>query len=321
MPHPAPLISVVVILFNMEREGRRTLYSLSTSYQTGMRDTDYEVIVMDNGSTPPFPSAYLESLGGNFRYVYVDDARPSPASAINLGIRQSRGEYVCIMIDGARMLTPGMLRYAVRAIRAFEHPIVTSPSWHLGPDLQRRSVTKGYSKEAEDALLARIGWPGDGYRLFEIATPAASSRDGWFLPMGDSTCLFMARSDYERIGGCDERFDAPGGGHLSRDTYRRACALDDRALVVLLGEGTFHQLHGGISTNVSDDRFADEERAWTEQYVALRGAPHTRLARAAHYLGHIPPQARQALLVSAEKVAAHGRQTPALQGEQGKADS
>jgi hypothetical protein len=321
MHRPAPLISVVVILFNMEREGRRTLYSLSTSYQADIRDTDYEVIVVDNGSRPPFPSAYVESVGRNFTYVYLDDARPSPASAINLGVRQSRGEYVCIMIDGARMLTPGMLRYAVRAIRAFEHPIVTSPSWHLGPDLQRRAIKNGYSEEVEDALLARIGWPGDGYRLFEIATPAASSKDGWFLPMGDSACLFMARSDYERMGGCDERFDAPGGGHLSRDTYRRACALDDTELVVLLGEGTFHQLHGGISTNVSEERFADDERAWTAQYVALRGEPHTRLAKAAHYLGHIPPQARQALSVSAEKVAAHGRQTSAPREGQGKPDS
>ena len=321
MHDPALLISVVVILFNMEREGRRTLYSLSTRYQTGIRNTDYEVIVVDNGSNPPFPSAYLESLGGNFRYVYVEDARPSPASAINLGVRQSRGEYVCIMIDGARMLTPGMLGYAVRAIRAFEHPIVTSPSWHLGPDLQRRAIKNGYSKEVEDALLARIGWPSDGYRLFEIATPAASSKDGWFLPMGDSTCLFITRRDYDRIGGCDERFDAPGGGHLSRDTYRRASALEDRELVVLLGEGTFHQLHGGISTNVPEERFADDERAWTAQYMALRGEPHTRLAKTAHYLGHIPPQARQALLVSAEKVAAHEPQAPAQRTEGAKAES
>src|SRR5262245_29520395 len=125
MDRPPPLISVVVILFNMDREGRRTLYSLSTSYQAGIRETDYEVIVVDNGSTPPFPSAHVGSLGANFRYVYVDDARPSPASAVNLGVRRSRGEYVCIMIDGARMLTPGMFRYAMRAIRAVEQAIRT----------------------------------------------------------------------------------------------------------------------------------------------------------------------------------------------------
>src|SRR5262249_17264710 len=128
-------------------------------------------------------------------------------------------------------------------------------------------------------------------------------------------------SDYERLGGLDERFDAPGGGHLSRDTYRRACALDDTELVVLLGEGTFHQLHGGISTNVSEERFADDERAWTQPYGAFAGGPHTRLPKAAHYLGHIPPSARQALLVSAERVAARGRQASASQEGEGKAGS
>jgi len=318
---PIPLISIVVILFNMDREGRRTLYSLSTRYQTGVRDTDYEVVVVDNGSTPPFPAAYVESLGENFTYILVDDARPSPASAINLGVRRSRGEYVGTMIDGARMLTPGMLRYVARAVRAFEHPVVTSPAWHLGPDLQRRAIKSGYTKEAEDALLAGIGWPDDGYRLFEIGTPAASSNDGWFLPMGDSSCLFMARSDYERIGGYDERFDAPGGGLVSHDTYRRACALDDTELVVLLGEGTFHQLHGGISTGASEERFADAYRAWSEQYRALRGEPHTRPAKAAHFLGHVPPQARRALLVSAEKLAAHGRAASSQRSEEAKAES
>ena len=321
MRRPTPLVSIVVILFNMEREGRRTLYSLSTSYQTGIRDTDYEVVVVDNGSTPPFPAAYVESLGGNFTYIYIDDARPSPASALNLGIRQSRGEYVGTMIDGARMLTPGMLHYAVRAIRAFEHPIVTLPAWHLGPDHQRRAIKKGYTKEVEDALLAGIGWPAHGYRLFEIGTPAASSNNGWFLPMGDSTCLIMARADYERIGGYDERFDAPGGGHLSRDIYRRACALDDTELVVLLGEGTFHQLHGGITTGTSEERFAEAYRAWIEQYLALRGEPYTRPSKAAHFLGHIPPAARHALLVSAEKLAAHGHQASAQERPEATGDS
>jgi len=28
------------------------------------------------------------------------------------------------MIDGARMLTPGVLQYAVRAARAYRHPVI-----------------------------------------------------------------------------------------------------------------------------------------------------------------------------------------------------
>jgi hypothetical protein len=33
----------------MDREARRTLYSLSTRYQREVNERDYEVIVVDNG--------------------------------------------------------------------------------------------------------------------------------------------------------------------------------------------------------------------------------------------------------------------------------
>ena len=37
------------------------------------------------------------------------------------------------------------------------------------------------------------------------------------------------------------------------DTYARACALPDSELVMLLGEGTFHQIHGGVMTSATED--------------------------------------------------------------------
>ena len=52
-------------------------------------------------------------------------------------------------------------------------------------------------------------------------------------------------SSFDRLGGYDERFDQEGGGFLNMDTYIRACEMPDSELVMLLGEGTFHQLHGG----------------------------------------------------------------------------
>src|SRR2546422_8447128 len=94
---PRPALSIVVVVYNMDREARRTLYSLSTKYQHGVTGRDYEVIVIDNGSAPPFPVGYLQTLEGRFEYFYIDDARPSPAAAVNFGVRRSRGEYVGIM--------------------------------------------------------------------------------------------------------------------------------------------------------------------------------------------------------------------------------
>ena len=53
-----PAVSVVVVVYNMAREAPRTLYSLSAAYQRDISAEDYEVIVVDNGSTPAFDARF-----------------------------------------------------------------------------------------------------------------------------------------------------------------------------------------------------------------------------------------------------------------------
>ena len=51
-----PKASIVVISYNMARELPRTIRSLSPALQRGVSAEDYEIIVVDNGSTQPFES-------------------------------------------------------------------------------------------------------------------------------------------------------------------------------------------------------------------------------------------------------------------------
>jgi len=84
---------------------------------------------------------------------------------------------------------------------------------------------------------------------------------------------FVRRDAYDRLGGFDERFDFPGGGFVNLDFFRRTVLRKGSELVMLLGEGTFHQLHGGIATNArSEQERQDLQRRWETQYKALRGA-------------------------------------------------
>jgi len=217
------------------------------------------------------------------------------------------------MIDGARLTSPGIIQYALRAFRAFRNPIVTTLAWHLGPDIHRRAVAQhGYDRRMEDELLARIRWPEDGYRLFEIAALAGSSRDGWFAPTAESSSLFMSRSSLEALGGYDERFDQPGGGLVNMDTYARACALPDSELVMLLGEGTFHQIHGGVMTSATEDESQRKLAAWTAQYAAIRNTPPRAPQKYPHYIGHVPPPALWSILASAEAVIREQKPRTAL---------
>lgn len=270
---PRPELSVVVVVYQMTREAPRTLRSLAPTYQRGIAAREYEVLVVDNGSKQPLGKTVVESFGSSFRYHYVDNALPSPATAINQAVTMTRGDLVGVMIDGARMVTPQLLDLARRAARAFDDPTVTCLGWHLGPDLQQRSVAAGYDKAEEDRLLEAIGWPEDGYRLFDIGVLAATSRGGCFLPAAESNAIFMRRESYQAIGGYDPAFDMPGGGFVNLDFFRRACERPGTEVVLLPGEGSFHQLHGGISTNVNQDETRRRVARWEDQYRQLRGRP------------------------------------------------
>ena len=296
---PQPLLTLVVVFHDMAREAVRTLHTLSTGYQRRVDAGDYEVIAVDAGSRPALDESLVTAQGPQFCLLRTERA-PSPAGAANAAARQARGAAIGLCIDGARMLSPGLVHGLVTGLRLFPDPVVATLGWHLGPKVQNESILEGYGQAAEDRLLATVDWRADGYELFRISTLAASSGAGWFRPISESNCLAVPRAAWEALGGLDERFVTPGGGMVNLDFYRRAC---DRAgsLVTLLGEGTFHQFHGGVATNVPWDRHP--AAGFDAEYRSIRGVPFAPPSRESVYLGEVPPQALPAL---AHSVAAAG---------------
>jgi hypothetical protein len=287
-------ISVVVVVYDMAREVPRTLRSLSPAHQREMKADDYEVIVVDNGSPEPVDPGLTASFDGRLRLERIDPAPPSPARAANHGLRLAEGNLVGLVVDGARLATPGLLAEARRAACLAPRPLITAPAFHLGPVRHMQAAEASYDQAAEDRLLAESGWEDDGYRLFEVSTPAGSWGRGLFGPAGESSSLFCRRATWQELGGLDERFALPGGGLVNHDLYRRACALEGTELIVLLGEGTFHQFHGGAATS--------RRHSWDEmeaEYRAITGVPHRPPGNSPLYLG----PARPALLPLLERSA------------------
>jgi tetratricopeptide (TPR) repeat protein len=285
-----PEVSVIVVIHNIPREATRTLLSLSPSYQRHIDAEDYEVIVVDNGSNPPLDPKLLRDLKGDFRLIRIDPAPPSPAHAVNRGLAAAKGAVVGMMIDGARIATPGLLHFARHGARLYEAAVVAVPGWYLGYDFQRWAILAGYDKAHEDALLASIDWPRDGYRLFEIGTLDESSVEGWLLPIAETNALFMRRELWTMLHGLDERFDCPGGGLVNLDTYARALELPNAQRVLLLGEGTFHQVHGGVATNKHPEQMSASMAKWLKQYEQIRGRPYSipNPVRPPAYIGTLP---------------------------------
>jgi hypothetical protein len=289
-----PLISVVVAARNMERELPRTLHTLTPSYQTDVDGSEYEVIVVDCGSRRPIDPAMVSAFGPNFRLERAEDA-PSPARAINHAVASSCGRLVMICIDGARMLSPGILRLTLAAFRAYRSPTVATLAWHLGPKPQALSMLEGYCQSVEDQLLESIDWRSDGYELFRVSALAESSSRGWFGALAESNCITLQREAYASLQGFDERFNSPGGGFVNLDFYARACDQAEE-LVIVLGEGTFHQFHGGAATNIplqhpDRTRFSEEYRRLKLTEFVLKEVPTT-------YIGSLPRQTLPFLEIS-----------------------
>lgn len=283
-----PRLSVVVVVYDMAREAVRTLQSLSPAYQIGVAEHEYEVILVDNGSPTPLGEDTVRRFGKHFHYHYIKDASPSPAAAVNFGVQHSRGNLINIMVDGARMVTPGLLKYTLLAFEIYDDPTVTALGWHLGPDRQQKSILEGYSKEIEDDLLRKIGWPQFGYQLYTIATLGGSSKDGCFSEISESNTIGVSKRTFEELNGYDTDFDLPGGGLVNLDFYKRAAERPNTSLVCLIGEGSFHQIHGGASTGITSDQLHAKSAKWIANYKEIRGVAFSAPRKPSEYLGTIP---------------------------------
>ena len=297
-----PALSIILIVYDMPAQAQRTVRSLLHGYQRDVASWDYELLIIENASANTLPRSFVDSLPPYCSYLLRDESRPTPVPAINEGLRLARGRNLCVMIDGARLVTPGVVKNLIRGHQISDQAVVTVPGYHLGKELQQVAVGSGYSTELEDELVASIAWPEDGYRLFEIACFSGSCAHGFFLPHSESNCISLPRKMWHELGGFDERFDLRGGGLVNLDTYKRACEHPGAQHVFLHGEGTFHQFHGGVTTGGEDShvrqRYIDESM---QQYADLRGASYESPQTDPVYLGELSDYVQQFVFLSTQK--------------------
>jgi len=306
------IVSFILIVYDMPDQARNTILSMLPGYQKGANERDYEVIIVENESANVMDQDFIGTLPANFSYHLRQETQPTPVHAINYGAEIAVGENICLMIDGARLLTPGVVHSVIQGHRMVEQAVVTVPGYHLGRELQQEAVNNGYGIDEEAQLMRSIEWPSDGYRLFDIACFSGSSVPGFFLPNSESNCISIPRDIWIALGGWDPRFDMRGGGLVNLDLYKRACEYPAATHIILPGEGTFHQFHGGVTTGgearEARNLFLEEIKA---QYRELRGEEYASPVTNAVYLGKLPAQVHRFLYESSmKKLQASGEYPP-----------
>lgn len=303
---PSPRLSIVVIAYRMSRQALNTAYSLSARHQRNVRESDYEIIVVENASDDNIPETALMQLGGNIRYLRRQETSQSPARAINAGLALCRGEFIGLMIDGARMLTPRTVEYTLMATRCSHHILVAVPSYNLGPQQQHLHLSHRYGEAEEIALLEKSRWQENGYRLFDIASIGDANSNGFLNPLLESNCFFSSAQNFAAIGGAQEAFDLPGGGSLNLHMFRQLGTLPGIRYFLLPGEGTFHQFHGGITTSEIADREEVLESHRRQLHSYWGGTFHS-LRREPTLLGSVTSHAQRYLKYSSRKNQVRGQ--------------
>ena len=277
-------LSIVVCHYDIPREIPRTLFSLSPIFQLDVDPSDYEIVVVDNGSKVIPDLSYASEWGVQVRLLVFPNPNPSPVAALNYAVSQTEGDYLCVYIDGARIASPRLIASALEALMLSPRTVVGCRGRYLGPAFQSQSMRDGYNKEIEDEKLSSIRWEKNGYKLFEISVPDESAGESLLDSPSESNALFMSRRLWNELGGYDTTFNSPAGGYCNLDIWSRATSLNGVKTVLLIGESTFHQLHGGTATNALNENVQVDMH---NEYEKIRGKRYTRPIIHPYYYGSL----------------------------------
>jgi len=184
----SPRISVCLATYNRPDLLRQAVASLLR--QTA---TDFEVIVIDDGSTHPGMDACLDELAADFAarsWRIVRQANAGPSAARNAAAKLARGEYLMFMDDDNLALAHEIERFATAA-RASDADVLTCiPGHHPETDVGPAAVAHLPTPDPEHALCG-VDWTPVG---------ACLSLAAMVNCLGDCNALFR-RSTFEALGG------------------------------------------------------------------------------------------------------------------------
>ncbi|HET9715836.1 MAG TPA: glycosyltransferase family 2 protein [Pseudolabrys sp.] len=238
----AELISIIVTTFNREDALDAVLRSLAR--QT---DTDFEVIVADDGSGPATASLigqWKPKFDGRLYHVWHADEGFRAAEIRNRAILAARGSY-CIFLDGDCVARPDFVamhrRLAERGSFVTGNRVLLSPSL-TAKVLEQKLAVESWSLVRWIAERLRGGTNRLSAVLRVPLGPLRGIRKGSW--QGARSCnLAVWRSDLERVDGFDAAYS--GWGKEDSDIIARLLHAGVRRKDGVFATGVIHLWHAG----------------------------------------------------------------------------
>ena len=270
----APKISIVVVIYKMSRQAENTLYSFSPEYQLGVDAADYEVIVMENESEDETRRGARRGIQAELLHHRRPNTNSSPVPSLIEGVSLARRE-PRDRDDGARMVTPRVLQYALAAFRINPHAMVNVPGYHLGSGEQH--ANHAHDAEVEQQLLdqGRLAhrWLPPLHHL-DVLPRSPPTR---LPPVMESNAMFCSQSDlHDLVSGADPRFDMVGGGMVNLDLYYE---IGNGACRLFALPGRAPSISSTAASTKPDDSRDDLLADFRAQYQRLRGRQFRMLER------------------------------------------
>lgn len=192
LPTEQPLVSIIIPTKDKADLLRACVESVLAKTEYG----NFEILVIDNGSTEGEAIDYLEELSGRAKVRVLAYPEPYNFSAINnFAAAQARGDFICLLNNDTEVLEPAWLTEMIRHACRSHIGAVGAKLLYEDGSIQHAGVVIGIGEAA-----------GHAHRF----VPASSS--GYFnmphvthyVSAVTAACLVVEKAKFMAVGGLDE---------------------------------------------------------------------------------------------------------------------
>jgi len=187
-----PLVSVIILTRNKESLIRKCIDSIKqkTSYK------NYEIVIVDNGSTETGALKYLGELESLPGVRLIKNNEPFNFSRLNnIGAQGAKGDLLAFLNNDVEVIAPDWLSWMVAEIASNEVGVVGARLWYPNNTLQHGGIVLGLGGIAGHPFrgITKKEKPRDGLSD-EVRTVSAVT----------AACMLTRRSVFESLGGFNE---------------------------------------------------------------------------------------------------------------------